>query len=78
MHAYVLELGGSLTPRLHRDIAELCREHWGPHAGWAQHVVFAAQRAKLLKNVKSCGLMLWGRAVCMPGREVLTFWGLKQ
>ena len=34
----------SLTPRLHLEVADFFRDRFGSHAGWAQHVIFAAQR----------------------------------
>eukprot|EP00438_Fugacium_kawagutii_P020240 Skav232477 [mRNA] locus=scaffold2877:190502:191509:+ [translate_table: standard] len=38
-------LNGSATPRIQKDVASLFRDRFGQHAGWAQHVIFAAERA---------------------------------
>ncbi|XP_035759710.1 N-glycosylase/DNA lyase [Egretta garzetta] len=40
---YGAVLGGrSLTPRAHQEIGDFFRGLWGPHAGWAQAVLFCA------------------------------------
>lgn len=41
-------LNGSLTPKIQKDVGNLFRDRFGQHAGWAQHVIFAAERAGLL------------------------------
>ncbi|KAF1584041.1 N-glycosylase/DNA lyase, partial [Eudyptes moseleyi] len=44
---YGAALGGrSLTPRAHQEIGDFFRGLWGPHAGWAQAVVFCADLRK--------------------------------
>ena len=42
----------SLTPSLHAAVADFFRDRFGSHAGWAQHVVFAAQRHRASLVVK--------------------------
>ena len=44
------KLKGSLTPKVQRDVGNLFRDRFGPYAGWAQHVIFAAERAGLLRK----------------------------
>lgn len=39
----------SLTDKLYRDIGDFFRELWGPHAGWAQSVLFCADLKKFQK-----------------------------
>ena len=43
-------LNGSLTPKVQREVSDLFRDRFGQYAGWAQHVIFAAERAGLLKK----------------------------
>ena len=43
-------LRGSLTPKIQKDVANLFRDRFGQYAGWAQHVIFAAERAGLLRK----------------------------
>ncbi|NXU55183.1 OGG1 lyase, partial [Turnix velox] len=38
--------GRSLTPRAHQEIGDFFRGLWGPHAGWAQAVLFCADLRK--------------------------------
>ncbi|XP_063267819.1 N-glycosylase/DNA lyase isoform X2 [Prinia subflava] len=44
---YGVALGGkSLTPRAYQEIGDFFRGLWGPHAGWAQAVLFCADLRK--------------------------------
>ena len=43
--ARVVDLEGPVSLRRHREVAEAFRSRWR-HAGWAQHVIFAAQRLR--------------------------------
>ncbi|XP_034393844.1 N-glycosylase/DNA lyase isoform X2 [Cyclopterus lumpus] len=36
----------SITDKLHRDLGDFFRHLWGPHAGWAQSVLFCADLKK--------------------------------
>ncbi|CAK0860658.1 unnamed protein product [Prorocentrum cordatum] len=38
--------GGALTPRVHAEVGELFRERYGAFAGWAQTLLFAAERER--------------------------------
>ena len=42
------KLAGPLTPRLHQEVSDLFRDRFGHHAGWAQHLIFSAERLGLL------------------------------
>lgn len=40
----------SVTPRLHEDVGNLFRDRFGNYAGWAQTLLFSAERAGLLAS----------------------------
>ena len=62
-----LEASASLTPGLHAAVADFFRDRFGTHAGWAQHLVFAAQRHRASVAVKwhvgkACSVCTMGKS----------------